>query len=523
MVLATLVRGVDGATERNDLLVAADFARSVRHPHVLAFLEGHVDDECLSLVSEYLDGEPLGLLLAHATAHSMPFPQNVALKIIRDVIATLSRLAIEARPMVTSGGLSAESVFVASYGEAMLRHPMINEVAMRRLAVRRHPAALPYRSPEQLRAPRKIDERADVFSAGVLLWEMLAGRPLFGLKSHRQLGRLRAFSEAEAREVEGRIRMQEVPDLGRVHRAGGALHDAVATLVQRALERDPAHRFSSLEEMVRAIDALPRGLVADAVAVAGTVERLAGTQIARRQQCLAEVAPIPLHSSAPPSDRVTAFPEESNQVTVAIPRQLDEGRLHRLVHSASQPPARGAERDGASAGPPPPIELPSLKPRARQAGGWLLVALGIMSLAGATYGTFEVIREESAQKTPSGGEGDERSPASRSNPSEEQERDLTPPRQEASGNPQAASADSALPLHDSDDVLHDANDVEWSESDPTAPSTTTPRARRPTSDRAGSEPRQPARAPAPRGAPPPKRSQTNQSDSEQDTFRPSGI
>src|SRR5438477_380252 len=72
----------------------------------------------------------------------------------------------------------------AAFAAMELRNPRIaavlDVVALTVPAMLARPDVIAYRAPEQLEPGRAIDERADVFAVGILLWEMIAGRTLFG-------------------------------------------------------------------------------------------------------------------------------------------------------------------------------------------------------------------------------------------------------------------------------------------------------------------------------------------------------
>jgi serine/threonine protein kinase/Tol biopolymer transport system component len=108
-----------------------------------------------------------------------------------------------------------------------------------------HPGALlgtpAYMAPEQA-ARGRFDERSEVFSLGLVLYELVSGR--------RALER-RDFDETIAAAIEADIPPLRGPGGGRPHRG-------LVRLVERALARDPADRFADMDEMAAALRALER-------------------------------------------------------------------------------------------------------------------------------------------------------------------------------------------------------------------------------------------------------------------------
>ncbi len=96
---------------------------------------------------------------------------------------------------------------------------------------------LAYMAPEYLRG-EKSDPRMDIYSVGVVLWELLVGRPLFA-----GAARERAFDELLAAAV-------EPPS-----RCNANVSAAADPLVLRALARDPALRYGSARELGEQIHA----------------------------------------------------------------------------------------------------------------------------------------------------------------------------------------------------------------------------------------------------------------------------
>lgn len=109
-----------------------------------------------------------------------------------------------------------------------------------------HVGTLAYAAPEQLdHPPSAVHPAADVYSLGVLLYEMASGRLPF---------------ELAPGEAEPRLRERIIAGVGAVplrERAPDA-DAALARVIDRALQHDPAARFPSAAALAEALRAMPR-------------------------------------------------------------------------------------------------------------------------------------------------------------------------------------------------------------------------------------------------------------------------
>jgi WD40 repeat protein/serine/threonine protein kinase len=130
--------------------------------------------------------------------------------------------------LVTADGAQA---VLADLGLAQLA----DEEEGRLTRTRQFVGTLRYASPQQVLAAGRLDRRADVYSLGATLWELLALRPLFG-----------ATDQTPAPELMEKVQREEPGRLRALNPAVGRDLEAVA---HRCLEKDPAKRYATAQEL----------------------------------------------------------------------------------------------------------------------------------------------------------------------------------------------------------------------------------------------------------------------------------
>jgi serine/threonine protein kinase len=231
-VMAAKRLRTDRAEDPAFLTMLADEARltgQLSHPNLVPVLDVVNQDGALLLVMDLVRGVSLSRLGAREV------PVDIAVTLVCDV---LSGLEAAHRAGIVHRDISASNVMVDIEGRGRLIDFGIAKAKERAHVTRtgERKGKLAYMPPEQLEG--RGDHRVDLYAAGVVLWELLAGQCLFEAKNPIDLTR--------------KILSEPVMRPGR-HRP--AVPKALDRIVLKALEREPDHRFASACEMRAVLEA----------------------------------------------------------------------------------------------------------------------------------------------------------------------------------------------------------------------------------------------------------------------------
>jgi serine/threonine-protein kinase len=163
----------------------AKIASSIHHANVVSVIDvAHRDAELL-LVLDYVEGLSLAELVKAASEASVRIPPAVASRIVSDMLSGLeaahAATDLAGRPLdVVHRDVSPQNVLVGTDGSSRVIDFGIAKAATRLTATTSGvvKGKLSYMAPEQIKQ-LPLDRRADIFSAGVVLHELLAGARLF--------------------------------------------------------------------------------------------------------------------------------------------------------------------------------------------------------------------------------------------------------------------------------------------------------------------------------------------------------
>jgi eukaryotic-like serine/threonine-protein kinase len=251
VAIKTLRGGTADDAARQRLEREARAAARVNHPSICQLYELGEDEGELFLAMELLQGESLAQRLARG-----PLPPAEALPIALAVLAGLEALH---RDGIIHRDLKPSNIFLTGHGAKLLDFgvavPSMPDATAMKLTLPGTFVGTPvYSAPEQLRG-EPMDPRTDLFSAGDVLYEMIAGRA--------------PFEGATAMEVFHKILNEQPPPL-----AGDTAVMAFDRVLRRALAKSPADRPASAAAMAAELrDAMTTARPSAAVQ-ARTVTRL---------------------------------------------------------------------------------------------------------------------------------------------------------------------------------------------------------------------------------------------------------
>ncbi|MFO0727773.1 MAG: serine/threonine-protein kinase [Myxococcota bacterium] len=257
----------------------ARIAGLIRHPNVVGVLDVGEDTLGPFLVMDYVDGLPLGNLLARVRQSGDPMPVQVAVRIALDVAQGLyaaHAVQIEGKPMgVVHRDLSPQNIMVGFDGQARLTDFGIAKALGRsssKTATGVVKGKTAYLSPEQIRL-EEPDQRSDLFSLGVVIFEMLSGDRLYRRESER--ANMQAILE------------EPVPDVGELR---SDVPDELVRLLFELLAKEKDARPPDANEVATRLERVLAELIQEEepVRVSDFVALMAGEAKAEQARVLAE-------------------------------------------------------------------------------------------------------------------------------------------------------------------------------------------------------------------------------------------
>ncbi len=212
-------------------------ASAIGHKNIIEIFDvGVTDENTPYMVMEYLEGEPLNA----AIERSGCMAPSAVFTLMEPVMSALSAAH---KKGVVHRDLKPENIFIVSETEDApatvklidfgISKFMNNNSDIRLTGAGTLVGTPAYMAPEQISNAMEIDHRADLYSVGVILFEMLTGRL--------------PYDEETPHRLIAKILSEPLPPLSRL---APELSPALSCILSRALSRPPCTRYTDATEML---------------------------------------------------------------------------------------------------------------------------------------------------------------------------------------------------------------------------------------------------------------------------------
>jgi serine/threonine protein kinase len=250
------------------------------HPNIVVVFDAGEEDGLFYITMEFVEGRSLQTLI---DAHQ-PFPVPRVLKLMEQVCSALDfahqhnvvhRDVKPANLMLTSDDVVKITDFgtakILQFGTAQTAHVM---------------GTPSYMSPEQVKG-KPVDGRSDIFSLGVILYELMTGeKPFPGQNITTVIYKI--------------INEEPIPPRS----LDSSIHPGLSAVITRALAKDPAARYQSCHELLSALKNYHEMVGPDTtvrMAPFGSQPTQGGSRPAAQPPRIASVPAIPISNDADPS------------------------------------------------------------------------------------------------------------------------------------------------------------------------------------------------------------------------------
>ncbi|MEP7326074.1 MAG: protein kinase [Gemmatimonadota bacterium] len=214
-------------------------AASLQHPHIVPLLTAGSAADLLYYVMPYIEGESLRAKLAREGE----LPVGEAARILRDVVDALSaahhRGVVHRDIKPDNVMISGHHALVADFGVAKAVTASSGDAGTSLTSLGIALGTPAYMAPEQAAADPHTDHRADIYAVGALAYEMLTSLPPFTGPTPQSV-------------LAAHVTQAPTP----VTQRRPAVPPAMAMLVMRCLEKRPADRWQTADELMTQLAAI---------------------------------------------------------------------------------------------------------------------------------------------------------------------------------------------------------------------------------------------------------------------------
>ena len=253
--------------------------KQLSHSNIAAMLDILEGDGFIGLVMEFVDGETLDQWLrSHRPSREEAF------QIFKEL---LDAMTYAHKKNIIHRDLKPSNIIMQKQGDAWI--PKILDFGIAKavqddgnnLTQTGTAMGTPgYMSPEQIRDAKNVNQKTDIFALGAIFYELLAGAPAFQGKNNFEL--INAVVTQPHRPID--FILHDIPD-------------NIIQIIDGSLEKDPARRFHSCEEIQNLLEGTPTSITEEEVTTPSKSEIIENTQGATSFQNISpagETTPPPM-------------------------------------------------------------------------------------------------------------------------------------------------------------------------------------------------------------------------------------
>jgi len=221
---------------RDRFIQEARFMASLNHPNIVTLYEFTVEPK-LSLIMEYVDGNPLDKMIGEEVG---PIPWEKALPLF---IQILDGIGYAHSKNIVHRDIKPANILISKEGTVKITDLGIAKIAGQHGMTRTgtQMGTLYYESPEQIKGAKDVDYRSDIYSLGMTLYEMLAGRLPFETEGNTSEFALMNSVVNRADNLDPREYYPHIPEW-------------LVKTIQKATDLNPEKRFQSCEHFKQIIE-----------------------------------------------------------------------------------------------------------------------------------------------------------------------------------------------------------------------------------------------------------------------------
>jgi eukaryotic-like serine/threonine-protein kinase len=343
-------------------------AARLNHPGIVQTFEAGEDAHGPFLAMEYLEGQTLSVIAKRGRQGGPALSLACQVLVLCDILSALHYAHelkdYDGEPLkIVHRDVSPQNIFLTYAGTAKLVDFGVAKASTASVETRTGviKGKIAYMAPEQAQGSDALDQRADVYAVGVLLWESLAGKRFWGKANDFEI--LTALIRGEAIKLPSAINAAVPPEL--------------EAICMKALAHDPDDRFSSALEFQTELER-----VAKVLSLSATTRDIATfvTDNYKTERALVR-------------DAVQKYAQHELSHSDVIPKLRDDAPLSRQPESYSRSTVENPNQEAS--------ELSQSVGRAMKTKRGKMAAVGAAAVLSAALGSAFVFGKSTQAQTPS--------------------------------------------------------------------------------------------------------------------------